>query len=225
MSNAHETPPAPLASRCQAETEKFLRRLPYDPHFCFRLFQRAFCEHDGSALADLQVIYRPLVYSWAKKHTLYPAVSAHLDLVLHYTFTRFWRATRTRFAFDSLPAIMGYISRCVGSAVIDVYREHCGNDAPLDEWSVIEESPPLAPAPFSDVWARVCVVLPEAEYQVLARRVLIEGYKPAEVAALHTTLWPTARAVSVALQTVLRRLRKDAWLRDLLDDETPPTLA
>ena len=112
--------------------------------------------------------------------------------------------------FETLPAILAYLKKCVITSVLQQLRKPA-----LDE---LDEGHPdpggFAPnVEYDQILQRLRQLLPSPDDQRLADLRFRQDMKPAEIARTYPQIWPTARDVTVALQRILRALRKDRELR------------
>ncbi|MEP7290389.1 MAG: hypothetical protein ABI835_01345 [Chloroflexota bacterium] len=202
------------------ETQKFLRQFASDTRYCFELFRRAYGDLLEEALSRIYDIYLPMLARHARRHPLYFQSCQDDDYFARVALSSFYRVNRgTRFEekFSVLPGVINYLYACLHSAIAEDVRENARLvESPSDDPDFPSAAPPADPdlqdAPA--LWAHVISLLPEAEHQRLAYLRFVLAMKPAEIVQQYPQSWATEREVSVALQLIRRRLRKDDHLRD-----------
>jgi hypothetical protein len=207
-----------LASGCANETEKFLRHLISDTRYCFELFRRAYSELLDDALSYIYNIYLPLLAHRARRHPLYFQSCQNDDYFARVALVNFYKANRGAHfeeKFVALESIIKYLYACLHSAIAQDVRENAQFVASSDD----EVGGAQAEGTFTDsvdavdLWKHIFSLLPELEHQRLAYLRFVLGMKPAEIVKSDPQRWGSERDVSVMLQLIRRRLRKDNWLR------------
>lgn len=208
-----------LAAGCASETEKFLRRLSSDTRHCFELFRRAYSELVDDALSHIYDIYLPLLARRARRHPLYFQSCQNDDYFARVALSNFYRVNRgAQFEqkFSVLESVIKYLYACLHSAIAQDVRENAQLiESPEDDadWPPAPgTSPNIEDA--AELWKRILSLLPEPEHQRLAYLRFVLNMKPGEIVKSDPKLWVSEREVSVALQLIRRRLRKDNWLRE-----------
>lgn len=215
-----------IASRCHEETRKFLLRASYTTDDCMELMRRALLRRTPEAFTKLYEIYEPLVRTWVYQHHQFNLSGEDADYFVNAALTRFYFAvSESKFAqFESLAQLLQYLKRCVYTTIALYMRS-----ASVQVAAVPFPSDDVAPATQPDwdariraesLWERVCALLPDEDDQLLARLVFIEGMKPAAILAEIPGRWPDARAISVKLQRIRRRLRGDEVIQSWVDDNS-----
>lgn len=210
-----QSPSDPLGNQCRTETDNFLHQRQYDPQYCYELFVRAFRHGDDVAFQQLLGVYQGLVIHWAKRHSLFTTVQTERDDITHYVFYKMWRSRHgERFTFESLPAILGYLRDCINASLFEMYRDFTASskeitmDPSVAMDSVLEGTPD-----FELLWQRICILLPERDLQNLVWYSFVHGYKPEALQSEFSDIYPDKESIRVLKQKALRRLRKDALLR------------
>ncbi len=214
-----------LAQNCTEETQKFLRQVSSDTRYCFELFRRAYGERIDDALSRIYDIYLPMLARRARRHPLYFQSCQDDDYFARVALSNFYRVNRGASfeeKFTILPAVVKYLYACLHSAIAEDVRENARMTAPPAEDTDALGSETLAQDDVNpqELWQRISTLLPETELQELAYLRFALGMKPAEIVQRYPQMWATERQVSVALQLIRRRLRKDPWLREVagMDD-------
>jgi hypothetical protein len=127
--------------------------------------------------------------------------------------------------FASLEAVLLYLKKCAVTAVLQHLRraevrlnleltEELSSDIAEEFRTQVE---------YEELWERICQLLPDETDRLLADLRLRQGMMPAEIAQMHPEYWMNSRAVSVAMQRIMRILRRDRELRAMagisLEDE------
>jgi hypothetical protein len=208
-----------LADLCAGETTKYMRREPSDPQYCFELLRRALAEAVGEALTHVYRIYEPLVLSWVHKHERFAHTGEDASYFASMALRNCYFALRgAKFAnFQFLPQVLGYLKRCVHSAIEQYIRDqHPLPDMPLEHVEHIGEASQSERAmEAQELWNYILRLLPQTEDQLLARLTFVLDMKPAEIVRLHPAIWQQERQVSVALQRIRRMLRRNDSLRQM----------
>lgn len=208
-----------LADLCAGETTKYIRRESSDPQYCFELLRRALAEAVSEALTHVYRIYEPLVLSWVHKHERFPQTGEEAAYFASLALRNFYFALRgAKFAnFQFLPQALGYLKRCVHSAIEQYIRDqHPVPDVPLEQAEHIGQASQTERAmEAQELWNYVLRLLPQSEDQLLARLTFVLDMKPAEIVKLHPSIWQQERQVSVALQRIRRTLRRNESLRQM----------
>src|SRR5215510_14496409 len=80
-----------LAQICARETNRFHRRQPSNPAYCFELFQRAFA-NVGQAWDAIFTQYKLQVTGWVRKHSGFEASGEEIEYFVLGAFEKFWNA-------------------------------------------------------------------------------------------------------------------------------------
>jgi hypothetical protein len=213
-----------LTRSCEEETRRFRRQLDYDPHACFELFRLALAEGNNTAFASIYRVYLPLVYYWVNSHPYFPNINTPAEDCVSDAMQRLYFGLRDANFIqkaESLEGVLGYLKKCVHSTIMTVQRrqEKQGTLAELspDAWQNIEgdsyqiEQQVLA----QDIWARVIVLLPDPNEQLLARLCFVLQLKPSEIVNEYASLWSTTEDVRIARQRIKRALWRDDVLKEL----------
>jgi DNA-directed RNA polymerase specialized sigma24 family protein len=207
-----------VVERCRQESARYSEAATSDPRFCFEVFRRAIVERNDlawEALVHQYTQYSPVVRYWVESHPYFRSTYEDADYFVNTAFARFWSAlTPAKFdRFDSLPAVLRYLKMCVNSAITDYLRtQH--RDSELTEET--RDAPVPAPRAGGDaeLWQMIGRGLnDDRERTALYCRYVLE-MKPADISAAYPALFADVREVYKVLQNVLKRLRRDAELRN-----------
>jgi hypothetical protein len=210
-----------LADYCVEHTKKFLQRLSNDTRYCFELMRRAYAELSDEALNHVYTIYLPQLSSRAKRHKQFDRSCGDSDYFARLAMTNFYsRCHGSNFSemFSELPAVMGYLKACLHSVIVQDVRENAlivslpdDLPAPLstDRWNAMHISE-------EEIWAHIGRLLSDPKDERLAYLRWVLEIPPAQIVQLDPQQWKSEREVSVALQRIRRRLRKDLRLRELV---------
>ena len=219
-----------LAHRCAEEMVRYRREGWYDPQYCYELFRCALVQRREEAWAAIYEQYHRLVYHWLG-HT-----SEDSDILVNHVFDRFWRAlTPERFPdFDSVKALLGYLKRCAQGVAIDARRKEERREARNAALVQMERAAARRVSDLSKVlddivseqlYAHVTQALRGKEERLVFRATFEWEMKPAQIAARWPNTFDDARHVSRIKERILRRLRCDKGLLELLgmrDVDDPP---
>lgn len=214
-----------LMNRCIEQTARYRRNLPHDTTCCFELLRRALALDSDEAFAYIYRLYEPQVRRWVHAHPQFSYSDETADFFITEALNKFYFATRAeKFArFSCVSQLMAYLKMCVHTAILQYIRDHQRlTVVPMLERPHGYEQDMDARTRLIELWGRICDLLPDEDDRLLARCAFVLDMKPAEIAQLYSTIWPTPRAVSVALQRIRRTLRRDHDLRQRADlQETP----
>ena len=226
MTDAHNFPSMDidlLAQECAESKQKFYRRVAYEAGYCFELLCRAYRDRVDAALNHVYRIYVPMLAAKARRHPAYPRTCQDANLFARIALANFYQAVNgEKFLqkFSVLAAVIQYMYVCVATAVGQDAQDFPPEDSPPEE--SLPSPTPSSASELNELWSHICRVLVDETDQRLAYLRFVLEMKPAEIAKHYPELWKTPRDVSVALQTIRRRLRADPYLRGLAgfsDDE------
>jgi RNA polymerase sigma factor (sigma-70 family) len=215
---------AQLAQRCAEETARYQRREHHDPRCCYELFRRALVQQDEEAWVAIYDQYRRLVKHWMGH------VPGDVDALVNQTFARFWRALPPdRFKdFPSLDAILAYLRRCAQGMAIDARRREerrLARDVALSQMqqaaaageTISPTTQVLDEIVGEQLYGYVAERLNGKQESVAFRASFEWGLRPAEIAERWADIFSCAREVSRVKERILRRLRRDEELIELLE--------
>ncbi len=208
-----------LAAYCAEQTQKFLKRLANETRYCFELIRRGYVEQSNDALHHVYRIYMPLLVSRAHRHKWFERSCQDAEYFARVALANFYRRCRgSQFAemFADLPSVMGYLYACLHSAIVqDIRDNRMAASLPEDIPAPGGDKAGKGDLNGSELWAAICRALADPDDERLAYLRLVLDVRPAEIVRLEPHKWKTEREVSVALQRIRRRLRKDPGLRNL----------
>lgn len=215
-----------LAQRCAEETEKFNRRRPHDPQFCFELLRRALAEGAPDAFSRVYQVYERQVLSWVYAHSRFAHTGESAEFFASAALSAFYFALQgAKFdRFPTLPQVLLYLKLCVHTAIAQYLRDQQpAATLPLDDVSAaVAHIPDLgARAEAGELWGQICRLLPDERDRALARYVFLQDLKPRQIVAAYPAQWSSEREVSVALYRIRRILRGDGDLRRLAGVDAP----
>lgn len=207
-----------LASACEQETQKFLRQQESTSFYCFELFRRAFEQHDLYAFTQIYSIYEPQVKSWVRRHSGFARTEETVEYFVSATMSSFYFAMQNgKFSqFQHLAQVLQYMKLCAHTAIAGYLRRlDPVVETPLDDMLSLASADTSQTQQMmaADLWERMCNLLPDRTDQLLMRCVFVEQLKPGEILEVHSGIWESARAISVALQRIRRTLRRDDDIR------------
>jgi hypothetical protein len=211
-----------LESRCQQETDNFLSRVASDTRFCFELMRRALEDDIQDAFTRIYAIYQPMCANWVRTFRGFEHTGeSSPDVFVNIGFAKLHQMLRgERFRqFATVAAVLEYLKRCAQVAVLQQLRKPSHDDQ--EDLEDREGRNALPGASFTtdiehqQAWARINMLLRDDEDRLLAMLAFDLDLKPRDISARHPERWPTARDVSVALQRVMRTLRRDTELRQM----------
>jgi hypothetical protein len=205
-----------LAKQCQHQTQLFFRKLSHDTRYCFELFRRGFALGLNDALYYIYKFYIPLLSAYAKRHPLFEQSSQDAPFFSRVALANFYKTCHgPRFLtmFPALPAVMAYLYACVSSAVIQDLRGNRQMAAMADD---IPDQEPVDEVSGDALWTHIRGVIDEPADEHLAYLRFVLEMPPAEIFRAYPDKWESERAISVALQRIRRRLRKDVMLQQMV---------
>lgn len=208
-----------LGERCIEDTQNFFRHLPHEVQHCFELLRRALAERQAEAFTRVYQIYLPQVLGWAIHHPRFSQTNESADYFANLALSKFYFALSGEGfnRFSLLSEVLAYLKVCVHTAIAQHLRKRDAEvltimaDAHGNRDQVLERDLNAA-----QIWARICVLLPDEADRLLADFVFRQDLKPAEIARAYSQHWAHPREVSVALQRIRRTLRRDPELRGWL---------
>jgi DNA-directed RNA polymerase specialized sigma24 family protein len=202
---------------------RYQHRQPHDPRCCYELFRCALVQRDEEAWTAVYGQYHRLVNHWLGH------APGDADGLVNQAFTRFWRALSPgRFGdFPSLDAILAYLKRCAQGVAIDARRREerrQTRDAAFFQMQQVaaagEATSPAMRVLDEIVGERLYEYVMErlkGRQESVAFRASFEwGLGPAEIAEQWADIFSCAREVSRVKERILRRLRRDEGLVELL---------
>jgi hypothetical protein len=206
-----------LVRRCAAETDKFARRQPHDPQFCFELLRRAFVDGSPDAFTHVYRTYERLALNWVYSHSRFAETGESADYFARLALASFYFALRgPKFhQFSGLPQVLKYLKACVHSAIAQYLRDERPDSAvALETQNEPGYEPDLGEqAETSELWRHIVRLLPDERGRLLARCAFVLGMKPRQVVAAYPSIWASEREVTVALYRIRALLRQDPELR------------
>lgn len=206
---------ASLTEQCAAERAKFRAREDADPQFCLEIFRRALHSNDDVAWDALHTCFAQDVRRWVLAHPVASTLLAREtpEIYVQDAFTRLFQAnTNHPLEISSLGAALGFLRRCVNSAMLDALRA-------LRHETISTEFATETPAPdelealhdrlsAEALWALVeeCTTSPH-ELRV-ARLLWVEGYRQRELPQVFGDEFPDIQDVRRCAANVVDRLRR-----------------
>jgi hypothetical protein len=216
-----------VAQQCAQQTDRFFRRLQYDPRYCFELFRRALLERNQQAYALLYQQYQALVAGWVERHPSFPALDEEVQYFVNRAFEKMWRAlTPAKFErFPDLKSLLSYLKLCAGSAVLDYARAgrlEMADDEPgdlqiADTGAQIDpEQHTVSRVQQEEFWQLILTRLADERERLVVYGSFVLALKPRELSAKYPQVFADVNEIYRIKQNVLERLRRDAELRQNL---------
>lgn len=221
---------AGIAQRCARETELFFQRRRFDPRYCLELFRRAIVDRSQGAWELAYAQYRPLVAGWVQRHPSFPATGEEVQYFVNRAFEKMWVALPSdRFSrFPNLKSLLRYLQMCVHSAVLDharaaeralVTEEIEGLASSSTTHIIADDNASLARVYRQEFWDQIGARLrTEKERQVVYGSFVL-ALKPREIYSRSRDLFGDIREVYRVKENVLARLRRDAELAKILQQD------
>ena len=214
------------ARRCAEEMVRYHHGRPYDPTPCYELFRLALVHQDQTAWTALFRQYSRLVRHWVR------GAPGDPDALVNEAFERFWKAlSPSRFQhFSSLDEILAYLKRCAQSVAIDARRREererirASALAQMRAASAEDQWDPLVERILDEIvrkelYERAMASLMDPLERLIFRASFEWDMKPRQIAERWKQMFADAQEVSRIKERILRRLRRDKVLRDLMDVE------
>lgn len=202
-----------LINACHADQQKQMRDSPH----CYRLFNLALVDGDQVAWAAICAEFERVVQQWVYLHPCFAACGEEVELLTNEAFVRLWRFGRTRAEageFGALSHYLGYLKRCVHSAVIDqhhkVRHDKLWDGIELSELeSIIGRTDEIDRALYMQFIVKmVSEIATSAAEQIIVKEVWMHGVPPREVQARHPDLFDSAAHVSNIKRNLTKRLQR-----------------
>jgi hypothetical protein len=214
-----------LSEQCRQDTIQYKRSAAAPSNNCFELMRRALADDNNQALTYLYVNYRQLILNWIHQHPGFAATGEEADYFMSGAFANFYFALRKdRFQkFATLAQALQYLKACVHTIIMQYIRKHrLAYTALDDDWTTGTEPDFDQIFRIGAIWERICQLLPNEQDQKLAHLLFVQDRKPAEIAAAFPDEYDTPRSVSIGRQRIVRTLREDDKLRELLGASAKP---
>jgi len=207
---------------CQQESERYFRRQPNDPTYCYELFRRAIVERSDAAWELIYRQYTPLVSGWVERHSGFANSGEDMEYFLNRAFEKMWSAVQPeKFArFPDLKSLLRYLQLCVHSVIIDHVRTE--EFVALEEPTVVlagVEVPIIDHLQQQALWHQIQRRLSDGREQHLLYYRYALGLKPRQVCEHFPDEFPDINEVYGMTQNILARLRRDEELRQLFENE------
>jgi len=216
-----QTSTASVAQACTEQT-RGMRVLGTQADPCFELFKRAFCcPADQDAWNAILFKYERLIKTWLGGWESEDAVQD--------VFLRFWRAQQGAEGafgsrFPNIRTVMGYLQRCAFAERFERSRAHKREQLLLERLQADPRADEILGAlPGPDSAEAGLRDLLRAKLKTDFERIVFElsyeyGLAPRDIYAMHTDLFSSAQAVCRVKENLLKRLRRDAEIREWMGD-------
>lgn len=208
-----------LSERCWEDTIRYKHGASTSSNNCFELMRIALADDNSQALTYLYMNYRQFLLNWVHLHPAFLATGEEADYFMNGAFANFYFALRKdKFRnFDTLAQVLQYLKVCVHTIIMQYIRKHRLTYTSLDAVLPIGKEPDFDRAfRINAIWERICQLLPGEKDRELLHLLYVQDRKPAEISEAFSDDYETPRSVSVARQRIVRILRRDAKLRELL---------
>ncbi len=209
-----------VKEKCDAETQKYLRREAHLTDFCYELFRRCFEDGCDAAIGMIHAIYKPLVFNWVRNHKYFrrieiPADEVVLDALSHFIFS----AKRHAFPdFATVAALLAYWRKCVHTVIMTEWRKNQRTALDTDEAECVAEAHDFDNALIAEgVWERIGEILTEPNDLLLSRLIFVYNMKIRHIVKEYPEIWKEPNEVRVHRQRIKRCLARDERLRGLLE--------
>lgn len=216
---------AGIAHHCTQESDRFFKRQPHDPRYCFELFRRAVLHHNQHAWELLYNQYRPLVAGWVQRHPLFAGCDEEADYFVNGAFEKMWsRLTPATFErFPDLKSILRYLQMCVNSAIVDFARarEQAGRLEEVEPAALTDSKTAGRNNAFShleqvELWDWLQAQLKDTKEERAVYGTYVLGLKPQELYAHYRDTFRDVNEVYRVKENVLDRLRRDKSAEEFL---------
>jgi DNA-directed RNA polymerase specialized sigma24 family protein len=217
-----------LARRCRQEAERFLAGRPHNEAYGLELFRRAIINRDQAAWQAIYAQYQALVARWVRHHAKFQSTNEEAVFFVNGAFARFWHAVSKQergLQFDSLASLLGYLKRCVHSAIEDECRRQQRWPQDALAWDDLSEAvADDIPSPEARVigqvvadtieWA-VMSRLQGEEEEVTAALSWTYGLRPRQIQVRRPDLFPNVRRIYEVKRNIVSRLLRDPEIQQL----------
>lgn len=209
-----------ILENCLNELKLFKQTGTGESVHCLKLFRIGIQDEDQHAFSLIFLNFHSQVEHWIFAHEKFYITGESVEHFVSVTFSKFYHALQgSKFArMDTFAGVMKYLKLCVHSVITDYLRSLPPPTVNIEDVAIATESKPLD-ATFDEIWQRILVLITDPIDQLIARKVFVEGYRPAEICEQFSDKFENPRQVSVALQRIRRHLRTDNQLRNLLGIE------
>ena len=215
-----------IAQRCAHETDRFFHQQESDPRYCFELLRRAIVDRCQRAWEFAYAQYQPLVTSWVRRHTAFPACGEDAQYLVNRAFEKMWTAlTPAKFGrFPALNALLRYLQMCVHSVILDAVRmAERTPTVPYEQLPVHQNPEPAAPENQAmermqrrALWEEINARMHDDQERQVVYASFVLALKPREICSQFPDLFRDVKQVYRVKENVLARLRRDPELARLL---------
>jgi DNA-directed RNA polymerase specialized sigma24 family protein len=190
----------------------------------YELFRRAILYRDDDAWAAIHAHYRPLLITWARRHSAWSRGAECADDIADHALARAWAAlTPQRFAeFPSLASLLSYLRACVATTAIDCARAQASSERTARRLyrstATTPEQIVLAGIDRSVLWRTVLSLTATPAERVALVESFAYGLPPRAIQGRHPRLFPDVEAVYGVKRNLLARLQRNRELMRLCDE-------
>jgi DNA-directed RNA polymerase specialized sigma24 family protein len=219
-----------LTARCQEEARRRATGTATDGACGLELFRRALVGQDQCAWEALERVYGAQLARWARGHRLFRQSGEEAEALANRALERLWRRVGpSNFdAFPNLSSLLGYLHRCVDTAVIDQARWRRGEERRIQALGLaLDRSTAATPdgraldrAQAEELWAAVRGCCRDEREEWAAHATLVLSPKPSDLPAVAPAAFGSAGEVNALLGVLRRRLSRSPALRRHLMRDT-----
>lgn len=215
-------PLEPIIACCQAERSTFRQAGERRSPCCVQIFRRAFAG-DQQAWMAIDTIFHPIIHKWvidALSATGNPHLldAETLQDVIQEAKSILGRVGPSRpdlFIGDELGRLLKFWATCTKRAVLMQLRwqrRHMGDDIPLEPYHALPASDSDLAISLQELLATILLTVEE---RLVFDLLMVQGYKPAEIAARFPERFAEVGQIYALAQRIRRRCWANPELRQL----------
>jgi len=207
-------PLADIVARCGGERRAFYTQQVQVSPACVEMVRRAFA-NDQQAWAAVSHRFYPNMRSWAKTYA-----QDDVDDLLQDALSAFMRSAPKQPELvhtDSLAPVLGYLRRCVKTAIARRIRKPEVPQVPLDHVPELEVASPVDDTVDlrAQLAERLVALVTDAQEHAILILYFFYELTPREIVARQGDLFPHTTDVQLVLQRLKRRLSNDATIQSI----------
>jgi DNA-directed RNA polymerase specialized sigma24 family protein len=216
-----------LRKYCGEEINLYFQGQNTDGRYCFELLRRCLQERDQNAWEHAYILFEPQVTRWVRSHRLFFASGEEVSYFVDRALEKMWISiSPEKFSrFLNIQSLLRYLKMCVGSVIIDHYRnqerinleelsDRQGSVNPQQESNV--ENYVFNKVNAEEIWRLAkSLVNSEREYDVLYGSFIL-GLKPSEIYTHFPDKFSNVKEIYRIKENMLSRFRRNEELRIFL---------
>ncbi|MEM7332058.1 MAG: hypothetical protein AAF490_08200 [Chloroflexota bacterium] len=219
-----------LGCLCQEEETRPREQRDKAHSYCYELFREAVVHDKQMAWTLIYYQYEGLIRFWLQRQPAFPLLDEPIDGLTNNVYTRFFKALKGiqeqdfNGRFPNISAIMGFLSECARTAVLDIAKSQLRKQAeplgPREESIAIPHN--IGESLEFSEWQQALLKqieqhLHNEKEEIIFYATYILGLKAAQIKAKYPNLLKTPTDLYQTRLRIMRRLRKDPSLKRFLD--------